>query len=567
MIVVKLFPHSQRQLFILPFAMNTTSLVHTAVFQKLVRHAEDARTWSLKALFADHPDRFPAMTLTAGGLFLDFSKNFLTDETIGLLIELSRQCHLEEKREALFAGDEINTSEHRAVLHTALRAPRSETVMFNGKNIIADIQSVLEKMRLFTEKVHAGEWKGYSGKPVTDIVNIGIGGSDLGPRMVCQALRPFHVKGINVHFVANVDGHDLDAILQKVNAETTLFIIASKTFTTLETMLNAHAARSWFLNYGTVRDLYRHFIAISTNTEAVARFGIPAENLFPFWDWVGGRYSVWSAIGLPVMLAIGYNHFTEFLAGAHAMDVHFRYAPLASNMPVILGLIAIWNRNFLGFSSVSIAPYLQDLFSFPNYLQQLEMESNGKQTQKNGKPVEYDSCPVIWGNIGTNGQHAYFQLLHQGTDIIPVDFITALTPHHTLPKHHAALLANCFAQSEALMRGKTAEQVRNELSAQHMDAEEMAIQIPQRTFPGNRPSNTILMNVLRPETLGALIALYEHKTFVEGVIWNINSFDQWGVELGKILAKTIQNELEGQPEQMHDSSTAGLIALAKAAMK
>ena len=385
--------------------------------------------------------------------------------------------------------------------------------------------------------------------------------------MVCQAMRSFHIKELNVHFVANVDGHDLDMVLNRVRPETTLFIIASKTFTTLETMLNAHSARSWFLNHGTIRDIQKHFIAISTNREAVEKFGIHHDNLFPFWDWVGGRYSVWSAIGLPVVLAIGYNHFTEFLAGAHAMDVHFRYAPLASNMPVLLGLTSIWNRNFLGCTSVSVAPYLQDLVSFPRYLQQLEMESNGKQVQKNGEPVTYGSCPVIWGNVGTNGQHAYFQLLHQGTEIIPVDFIVALSPHHTLAKHHSALLANCFAQSEALMKGKTADQVRADLEASGMSPQEIETQIPQRTFPGNRPSNTILMNVFRPETLGALMALYEHKTFVQGVIWNINSFDQWGVELGKVLAQTIQKELENNISEEHDSSTSGLIALAKASRK
>ena len=443
--------------------MNPTNLANTAVFQKLKKHAEKAGKWSLKELFRNDPGRFPAMTLTAGGLFLDFSKNFLTKETLSLLLELAKECDLEKIRDRMFVGDKINTAEHRAVLHTALRAPRYEKVLVDGKNIIPDIQAVLDQMRRFSEKIHSGEWKGFTGKPITDIVNIGIGGSDVGPRMVCQAMRPFHIKELNVHFVANVDGHDLDMVLNRVRPETTLFIIASKTFTTLETMLNAHSARSWFLNHGTIRDIQKHFVAISTNREAVEKFGIHHDNLFPFWDWVGGRYSVWSAIGLPVVLAIGYNHFTEFLAGAHAMDVHFRYAPLASNMPVLLGLTGIWNRNFLGCTSVSVAPYLQDLVSFPRYLQQLEMESNGKQVQKNGEPVTYGSCPVIWGNVGTNGQHAYFQLLHQGTEIIPVDFIVALSPHHTLAKHHSALLANCFAQSEALMKGKTADQVRTDL--------------------------------------------------------------------------------------------------------
>ena len=547
--------------------MKSTNLVNAAVFQKLRKHAEKAGKWSLNELFRKDPGRFPAMTLTAGGLFLDFSKNFMTDETLSLLLELVKECDLEKIRDSMFEGDKINTSEHRAALHTALRAPRHEKVLVDGKNVMPDIQAVLDKMRRFSEQIHSGEWKGFTGKPITDIVNIGIGGSDLGPRMVCQALRVFHVKELNIHFVANVDGHDLDAVLKKIRPETTLFIIASKTFTTLETMLNAHSARSWFLNHGTIRDIRKHFIAISTNGEAVEKFGIHHDNLFPFWDWVGGRYSVWSAIGLPVVLAVGYNHFTEFLAGAHAMDVHFRYAPLASNMPVLLSLTGIWNRNFLGCTSVSVAPYLQDLTSFPAYLQQLEMESNGKRIQKNGEPVDYGSCPVIWGNIGTNGQHAYFQLLHQGTDIIPVDFITALSPHHSFAGHHSALLANCFAQSEALMKGKTADQVKTDLEMSGMNSEETKTQTPQRTFPGNRPSNTILMNVLRPETLGALMALYEHKTFVQGVIWNVNSFDQWGVELGKVLAKDIQNELEGKAHEEHDSSTSGLIALAKAALK
>ncbi len=548
--------------------MNSSNLVNVAVFKKLTNHLQEARKWSLSGLFEKDPGRFPGMTLTAGGLFLDFSKNFLSGKTLELLVELAKECRLEQKRDDMFRGDKINTTEHRAVLHTALRAPRYEKVLVDGKNVIPEIHAVLDRMRLFSEKIHTGEWKGFTGKRITDIVNIGIGGSDLGPRMATEALRQFHVKGLNVHFVANVDGHDLKAVLQKVDPETTLFIVASKTFTTLETMLNAQSARGWFLNSGTIRDLSRHFVAISTNLEAVRKFGIPEDNMFPFWDWVGGRYSVWSAIGLPLVLAIGYNHFTEFLAGAYAMDVHFRNAPLPSNMPVILGLVGIWNRDFLGYSSISIAPYLQDLVSFPSYLQQLEMESNGKQVQKNGEAVDYQTCPVIWGNVGTNGQHAYFQLLHQGTEIIPVDFITALQPHHSLPKHHSALLANCFAQSEALMVGKSAEKVRADLEKEGMSPSEIGLQTPQRTFPGNRPSNTILMNVLRPETLGALMALYEHKTFVQGAIWNVNSFDQWGVELGKVLAKTIQGELDANESgSHHDSSTSGLIALAKASLK
>ncbi|NLC24148.1 MAG: glucose-6-phosphate isomerase, partial [Oxalobacter sp.] len=418
----------------------------------------------------------------------------------------------------------------------------------------------------FTRRIHSGEWTGYTGKRITDVINIGIGGSDLGPHMVCQALRPWHRDDIRVHFVSNVDGHDLDAVLKQVRPETSLFIVASKTFTTLETMLNANTARNWFLQGATEADLPRHFVAISTNAEAVSAFGIHTDNMFPFWDWVGGRYSVWSAIGLSVALAIGYDHFAEFLAGAYAMDVHFKNAALENNMPVILALIGIWNRNFLDYPSISIAPYLQDLAYFPSYLQQLEMESNGKRVTKAGIPVSWHTSPVVWGNVGTNGQHAYFQLLHQGTDITPIDFITALRPSHTLPHHHAALLANCFAQSEALMLGKTADEVRADLQAQNMGEDEIEFQIPHRTFPGNRPSNTLLMNILRPESLGALVALYEHKTFVQGAIWDVNPFDQWGVELGKVLAKTIQEELEGNATHPHDSSTAGLISLARAAL-
>lgn len=535
-------------------------------WDKLKKHAETASAWQMRDLFAADSNRFSRFSLSAAGLFLDYAKNRINSETLSLLMELARQSRVEEKRDAMFGGSIFNNTEHRAVLHTALRAPKSAAILFNGKNIVPEVHAVLDQAAAFTEQIHSGKWKGYTGKHITDIVHIGIGGSDLGPRMVCQALRPYCKPDIAVHFVSNVDGHDLDAVLGRVNPETTLFIIASKTFTTLETMLNANTARNWFLGNATEKDLPRHFVAISTNREAVSAFGIHPDNMFPFWDWVGGRYSVWSAIGLPVMLALGCDRFAELLAGAHAMDTHFKNAALENNMPVILALIGIWNRNFLNYASVSIAPYLQDLAHFPSYLQQLEMESNGKRVTREGKPVTWQTSPIIWGNVGTNGQHAYFQLLHQGTDITPIDFITALKPSHTLPRHHAALLANCFAQSEALMLGKTAEEVKADLKAAGMPDEEMAFQIPHRTFPGNRPSNTILMNTLRPESLGALIALYEHKTFVQGAVWDVNPFDQWGVELGKVLAKSIQEELEKPVEHQHDSSTAGLIKLAKAAL-
>lgn len=547
--------------------MNATLFNSTSAYRKLKSHAEIASAWQMRNLFAGSTNRFAQFSVSAVGLFLDYSKNRINSETFSLLLELARECRLEEKRAAMFNGEKFNNTEHRAVLHTALRAPETAQVMFEGENVIPSVHAVLNQMAAFTRQIHSGEWTGYTGKRITDIINIGIGGSDLGPKMVSQALRHYHKKDLCVHFVSNVDGHDLDAVLGRINPETSLFIVASKTFTTLETMLNANTARNWFLQKAQPSDLPKHFVAISTNTEAVREFGIHPDNMFPFWDWVGGRYSVWSAIGLPVALAIGYDHFAEFLAGAHAMDVHFQNAALEHNMPVILALIGIWNRNFLNYESVSIAPYLQDLCHFPSYLQQLEMESNGKQVTKNGNAVTWETSPIVWGNVGTNGQHAYFQLLHQGTDITPIDFITALKPSHTLPHHHAALLANCFAQSEALMLGKTEEEVKKDLKNQNMSDSEIKWQFAHRVFQGNRPSNTILMNSLRPESLGALIALYEHKTFTQGAIWDVNSFDQWGVELGKVLAKTIQAELEGDVSHVHDSSTAGLIQLAKAAIK
>ena len=546
-----------------------TSTLFNAIpaYNKLKSHAETAIAWQMRDLFAAETGRFGRFSTSAAGLFLDYSKNRISSETLFLLIQLTRECCVEEKREAMFNGTLFNNTEHRAVLHSALRSQKSDSVLFGDQDVMPEVHAVLDRVADFTKQVHNGEWTGYTGKRITDVINIGIGGSDLGPRMVCQALRAFQRNDIRVHFVSNVDGHDLDAVLKQIRPETSLFIVASKTFTTLETMLNANTARNWFLQGATETDLPKHFVAISTNTEAVSAFGIHTDNMFPFWDWVGGRYSVWSAIGLSVALAIGFDHFSEFLAGAYAMDVHFRNAALENNMPVILALVGIWNRNFLDCSSVSIAPYLQDLNHFPSYLQQLEMESNGKRVTKGGMPVSWHTSPVVWGNVGTNGQHAYFQLLHQGTDVTPIDFITALRPSHNLPGHHAALLANCFAQSEALMLGKTADAVRADLKEQNMSQEEMAFQIPHRTFPGNRPSNTILMNVLRPESLGALVALYEHKTFVQGAIWDVNPFDQWGVELGKVLARTIQEELESNVSRLHDSSTAGLIGLAKAALK
>ena len=555
-------------------ALDITSIqADSAAFQALQAHHAATEKHTLRDLFSADPERFNEFSVEAAGLFLDYAKNTLTTETMSLLFNLARERKVEARREAMFAGEKINTTEQRAVLHTALRAPwqpNAPAFVLDGQQVSADVHAVLEQIQTFTEAVRSEEWRGYNGKPITDIVNIGIGGSDLGPKMVCQALRPFQHARLNMHFVSNVDGHDLDAVLSQIDPASTLFVIASKTFTTAETMMNAHSARNWFLQHADgvqESDLAHHFVAVSTNTEGVKAFGIDPQNMFPFWDWVGGRYSVWSAIGLSVALAIGFAQFSEFLAGAHAMDSHFHSTPLEHNMPVILALVGIWQRNFCGTTSLSIAPYHQDLINFASYLQQLEMESNGKRVAVDGSPLQIKTCPIIWGNVGTNGQHAYFQLLHQGTDITPVDFIATLNPSHHLPGHHAALLANCFAQSEAFMRGKTADEVRAEMQSKGLPEDQINALLPHRTFPGNRPSNTILMERLTPASLGALIALYEHKVFVQGVIWGINSFDQWGVELGKVLATHILDELKGDVmEAKHDSSTNGLIARARAAL-
>ena len=546
--------------------MRQPALTTTAAYQALAAHYIDIQDQSLRQLFAADPKRFESMSLDAAGLYLDYSKNRLTADTIALLANLARTRGVEQHRDAMFAGEKINTTEGRAVLHTALRMPRGKALTVAGQDVAADVHAVLDRIRVFTDKVRNGSWLGHSGKAITDIVNIGIGGSDLGPKMACLALRSYSHPRLKMHFVSNVDGHDMEAALAQVNPDSTLFIVASKTFTTAETMLNAQTARSWFLRHGTEAALAKHFVAVSTNTQAVTAFGIDPDNMFPFWDWVGGRYSVWSAIGLPVALAVGFGYFSDFLAGAHELDEHFRSAPLDQNLPVLLALIGFWNRQFLGCSSLSIAPYHQDLNRFPAYLQQLDMESNGKRVTRNGAALDTPTCPVVWGECGTNAQHAYFQLLHQGTDVVPMDFIAALRPTHDLPDHHDALLANCFAQSEAFMTGKTEDEVRAELKAQGVAAEQIDQLAPHKTFPGNRPSNTILVDVLSPAALGALIALYEHKTFVQGVLWDVNSFDQWGVELGKVLARNIQSELTGEAQPArHDSSTNGLIALAKAA--
>jgi glucose-6-phosphate isomerase len=548
--------------------MSRPSLTSSTSYQSLKTLALDATTWQMRDLFAADPQRFERLSVEAAGLFLDYSKNRLDGRTLELLKTLAQERGVETLRDAMFAGEKINNTENRAVLHTALRAPQDQQIDVDGQDITADVHAVLARVKTFSDAVRSGAWVGHTGKPITDIVNIGIGGSDLGPKMVCLALRQYAHPRLSMHFVSNVDGHDMDAALSRVDPETTLFIIASKTFTTAETMMNANTARAWFLASASEEALAKHFVAVSTNVEAIKTFGIDPANMFPFWDWVGGRYSVWSAIGLPVALCVGYGYFADFLAGAHAMDEHFRTAPIEENLPMILALVGFWNREFLGCPSVSIAPYHQDLNRFPAYLQQLEMESNGKRVTRDGAAItDYETCPVIWGDVGTNGQHAYFQLLHQGTDVTPIDFIAALRPAHEFHNHHAALLANCFAQSEAFMKGKTTDEVRADLQAQGLASDEIERLAPHKTFPGNRPSNTILIERLTPATLGALIALYEHKTFVQGALWDVNSFDQWGVELGKVLAKKIEGELNGtaQPD-LHDGSTNGLIARAKAAV-
>ena len=533
----------------------------TSAWSALQEHCETLRPVHLRDLFAQDGERFERFSLEAAGLFLDYSKNRVDATALKLLTELAEAAELPAWIERMFGGERINFTENRAVLHTALRNRADTPVLVDGEDVMPGVDAVLEKMGRFVGWVRDGEWHGHTGRVITDVVNIGIGGSHLGPEMATLALAPYTRPDLRAHFVSNVDGADIGEVLGRLDPETTLFIVASKTFTTQETLTNAHTARAWLVErLGSEAAVARHFVAVSTNAEEVAAFGIDTANMFEFWDWVGGRYSLWSAIGLPIALAVGMERFTELLAGAHAMDRHFREAPLAQNMPVILALLGVWYRNFLGAPSHAVLPYDQSLRRLPAYLQQLDMESNGKRIDRAGLTVESDTGPVIWGEPGTNGQHAFYQLIHQGTQLIPVDFIAPTRSHHRVGQHHPILLANCLAQGEALMRGKSAEEVRAELTRAGFSGEALEAAIPHRVFPGNRPSNTILMDQLTPATLGALIALYEHKVFVQGVIWNVNSFDQWGVELGKQLAKAILPELgAGAAIGTHDASTAGLI--------
>lgn len=537
-----------------------SKLTELTVWQSLSKERQRWDGRSLRAVFAADPDRFARFSVEFDGLIFDYSKQLIDSEILPLLCELARARNLDVHRDAMFNGAIINTTEDRAVLHTALRNRSNRPVIVDGEDVMPAVRDVLDRMKRFCMQVRSGGWRGYTGKRMTDVVNIGIGGSDLGPKMACAALTPY-VSGLRSHFVSNVDASDLVETLKGLDAETTLFVIASKTFTTQETLTNAISARNWLLEKAQRPEhIARHFVAVSSNARLVQEFGIDPENMFGFWDWVGGRYSLWSAVGLSLALAIGFDNFEEFLDGGCAVDEHFRSAPLEKNIPVLMALIGIWNVNFWGAASQAILPYDQSLHHFPAYLQQLEMESNGKRVTLAGERVDYATGPILWGEPGTNGQHAFYQLIHQGTQLVPCDFIAPVRSHNNLGPHHPILLANVFAQAEALMCGKSATEAQAEMVAAGMAEEEIAALLPHKIFPGNRPSSTILLEELTPRSLGMLIALYEHKVFVQGVIWGINPFDQWGVELGKQLAGAILPELL-TPETVssHDASTNGLI--------
>ncbi len=519
----------------------------------------------MRDMFAADPARFSRFSFETCGILLDYSKNRITEETMRLLFALARERGVEEWREKMFHGEPINSTEHRAVLHIALRNRSNRAILVNGKDVMPGVNAVLRHMREFSEEVRLGKWKGYTGEPITDIVNIGIGGSDLGPVMVTEALKPYSRSDLQTHFVSNVDGTHIAETLKRLRAEQTLFIIASKTFTTQETLTNATTARQWLVSHAhDEKAIARHFVALSTNETEVRKFGIDPRNMFEFWDWVGGRYSLWSAIGLSIAVDIGMDRFEELLAGAHAMDEHFRTAPLEKNMPVVLGLLGVWYNNFFGAATHAVLPYDQYLHRLPAYLQQGDMESNGKSVARDGSRVEHETGPVIWGEPGTNGQHAFYQLIHQGTKLIPADFIAPVESHNPVGDHHRILLSNFFAQTEALMRGKTKDEARRELEAEGKSGAALEELLPHKVFEGNRPTNSLMVRRVTPATLGSLIALYEHKIFTQGIIWNINSFDQWGVELGKQLAKKILPELvTGESVMSHDASTNGLMNWSK----
>src|SRR5215469_6396234 len=538
-----------------PKSPRIRSLTRRPAWKALQNHFKAIRSTHLRTLFAEDPGRGERMTVEGAGLFLDYSKNRVTNETVKLLLQLAEESGLRKRIDAMFSGEKINITEKRAVLHVALRAPSDESIVVDGKNVVPEVHAVLDRMADFSNRVRSGEWKGHTGKRIRNVINIGIGGSDLGPVMAYEALRHYSERDMTFRFVSNVDGTDFAEAVQDLDPAETLFIVSSKTFTTLETMTNAHSARTWLLQGigGHQSGVAKHFVAVSTNAAEVSKFGIDTANMFEFWDWVGGRYSMDSAIGLSTMLAIGPDHFRAMLSGFHQMDEHFRTAPFDRNLPVLLGLLGVWYTNFLGAETVAVLPYEQYLKRFPAYLQQLTMESNGKHVTLEGKHVDYATGPIYWGEPGTNGQHSFYQLIHQGTRLIPCDFIAFAKTLNPLGRHHDILLANVFAQSEALAFGKTVKQVKAEGTQDWL--------VPHRVFEGNRPSNTLLLELLTPEALGKLVALYEHSVFTQGTIWQIDSFDQWGVELGKVLAQRIIPELESktEPQLKHDSSTNAAI--------
>ncbi len=538
-----------------------SKLTTSPIWRKLAKHQQEIAPKHMREMFQEDPRRFDKFSLQFKDILLDYSKNRITEETLALLLQLARESRIEEWRERMFTGEKINFTENRAVLHTALRNRSNKPVLVDGKDVMPDVNRVLKQMRDFTERVRSGAWKGYTGKPITDIVNIGIGGSDLGPFMACTALKPYSRSDLHAHFVSNVDGAHLGMTLQKCDPETTLFIVASKTFTTQETLTNARSARTWFLEKAKdEKQIAKHFVALSTNAAEVSKFGIDTANMFEFWDWVGGRYSLWSAIGLSIAMNIGMDRFEEMLQGAFEMDQHFRTTPLEQNLPVVMAMIGIWYNNFFGAQTHAILPYDQTLSRFSAYFQQGDMESNGKFVDREGKRVDYDTGPIIWGEPGTNGQHAFYQLIHQGTRMVPCDFLMPIETQYPLGDHHEILFSNFLAQTQALMQGKTAEEARAELEAAGVKGDELELLLLHKVFRGNRPTNSILFQKLDPRTLGSLIALYEHKIFVQGIVWNINTFDQWGVELGKQLAQKIFPQLGGK-EMIgdHDASTNGLI--------
>ena len=536
-------------------------LTDLSSWSALKKHFSSVEKIEIRNLFSENTERFNEFSVIFNDILLDYSKNRINSDTVKLLVDLAQECNVKKGIDDMFNGSVINNTEGRSVLHVALRNRSNTPVIVDGLDVMPKINEVLDKMRYFTQKVRSGEWKGYTGKSITDVVNIGIGGSDLGPCMVVEALKPYAKEGLNVHFVSNIDGTHIKETLNKLDPQTTLFIIASKTFTTQETLTNANTAKSWFLEAAKNKeDVAKHFVALSTNTKSVIEFGIDADNMFEFWDWVGGRYSLWSAIGLSIALSIGFENFEELLEGAHEMDNHFKSTKLENNIPVLLGLIGVWYNNFFEADSYAILPYDQYLHRFSAYFQQGDMESNGKSVTKNGEAVNYSTGPIVWGEPGTNGQHAFYQLIHQGTKLIPCDFIASVNSHNPIGEHHEILLSNFFAQTEALMKGKTKKEAKLELENSGLREPQIDALLPHKVFEGNRPTNSIMVRKLTPRVLGNLTAMYEHKIYVQSLVWNVNAFDQWGVELGKQLAKTILPELKNEDVVVgHDVSTNGLI--------